>query len=198
MTGIASIGLDPRFHRYGMRTYVPMPSTLPNHRGPLLGRLVLLAGAYAPAALIIGARTAPSIGGWVAIGVGLLGIGAWSLVLTWLPHAQTRQINLTAVEPADTEVTAYIISYLLPIVAAASPATGDIVAYVLCGLLILIVAFAADLGSVNPIVYLFRLRVMRARVDGEPAIILARGLPGERKMVATRAAGVVFIVGTTK
>jgi hypothetical protein len=169
-------------------------SAPPNHRGPVLGRLVLLGGAYAPAALIIGARTTPAVGGWVAVGLGVVGVAVWSLFLAWLPHAQTREVQLAAVEPADTEVTAYIASYLLPILAAASPTTGDIVAYALCGLLILIVAFAADLGSVNPIVYLFRLRVMRARVDGHHVIILVRGVPEVgTTVVATQALGVVLV-----
>ena len=176
-----------------------LSSTPPNRRGPVLGRLVLLAGAYAPAALIIGARTAPAVGGWLTVGAGAVGMGIWSLFLAWLPHAQPREIELSAVEPADTEVTAYIASYLLPILAAASPTTGDIVAYALCGLLILIVAFAADLGSVNPVVYLFRLRVMRARVAGGHVIILARGVPAVgTTVIATQALGVVLVPRTTE
>ena len=63
------------------------------------------------------------------MGLGLLGVGVWSLFLAWLPHAQPREVEIAAAEPADTEVTAYIASYLLPILAAASPSTGDIVAY---------------------------------------------------------------------
>ena len=175
-----------------------MPSSIPpNRRGPALGRLVLLGGAYAPAALIIGARTVPAIGGWLAVGVGAAGIGVWSLFLAWLPHAQPREIELSAVEPADTEVTAYIASYLLPILAAASPTTGDIVAYGLCGLLLLIVAFAADLGSVNPVVYLFRLRVMRAQVASGHVIILARGIPAVgTTVIATQGLGVVLVLRT--
>jgi hypothetical protein len=186
----------PRFPPNNVRTYVLMLNSIPtNHRGPVLGRLVLLAGAYAPAALIIGARTAPALVGWVAVGLGVAGIGVWSLFLTWLPHAQPREIELAAVEPADTEVTAYIASYLLPILAATSPTTGDIVAYVLCGVLILVVAFAADLGSVNPVVYLFRLRVMRARVNDEGVIILIRGVPeAGTTVVATQALGVVLML----
>lgn len=180
-----------------MRTYVPMTSSPPNHRGPVLGRLLLLFGAYAPAAVIIGARIAPSPGGWMAIGLGIVGIGVWSLFLARLPHAQPREIELTAVEPADTEVTAYIASYLLPILAATSATAGDIAAYVLCGLLILIVAFAADLGSVNPIVYLFRLRVMRAQVNGEHVIILTHRVPPTGTgVIATQALGVVLMLRT--
>lgn len=176
-----------------------MNSISPNRRGPVLGRLALLMGAYAPAALIIGARTAPAIGGWLAVGIGAVGVSVWSLFLAWLPHAQPREIELATVEPADTEVTAYIASYLLPILAAASPTTGDIIAYVLCGVLILIVAFAADLGSVNPVVYLFRLRVMRARVAGEHVIILARGIPeAGTDVVATQALGVVLVLRAAK
>jgi hypothetical protein len=152
-------------------------------------------GAYSPAAVIIGARTVPAPVGWAAIGIGVAGTGVWALFLAWLPSAQPREIELTTVEPADTEVTAYIASYLLPIVAATSATTGDVVAYALCGALILVVAFAADLGSVNPIVYLFRLRVMRARLNGEYAIILARQVPETgTTIIATHALGVVRIL----
>ncbi len=170
-------------------------SAPPNHRGPILGRLVLLAGAYAPAALIIGARTVPRPVGWIAVAMGVIGVSVWSLFLAWLPRAQPREIELAAVEPADTEITAYIASYLLPILAAASPTTGDIVAYVLCAVLILIVAFAADLGAVNPVVYLFRLRVIRVRVAEEPVIMLVRAVPrAGTTVLASQALGVVLML----
>lgn len=98
-------------------------------------------------------------------------------------------------EPSDSEVTAYIASYLLPILAAPSPSIGDVLAYTVCGVLILVVAFAADLGSINPIVYLFGFRVARAQIGDDAVIILARKFP-DAGTIATvaHAAGVVLVI----
>jgi hypothetical protein len=179
-----------------MRTCVPMSS--PDQlRGPALGRLLLLASAYAPAALIIGCRTAPSPGGWIAVFGGLIGLLVWASFLWWLPQAQPRTVTVSEVKPVDAEVTGYIVSYLLPIVAATSVRPGDIVGYAICGWLILTVAFVADLGSVNPLVYVFRLRVVKAKVGGEPAILLVREIPEEgASVVVTRAAGVTRLLSS--
>jgi hypothetical protein len=104
-------------------------------------------------------------------------------------------VIVTEVQPVDAEVTGYIVSYLLPIVAATSVDAGDIVAYAICGGLILTVAFVANLGSINPLVYVFRLRVVKARVGGEPSILLVREVPGEGATVeVTRAAGVTRVL----
>jgi hypothetical protein len=162
---------------------------------PVLGRLLLFASAYAPAALIIGCRTAPSPGGWIAVFGGLTGLLVWAAFLWWLPQAQPRTVVVTEVQPVDAEVTGYIVSYLLPIVAVTSADPGDIVAYAICGWLILTVAFVADLGSVNPLVYVFRLRVVKARIGGQSSILLVREIPGEGATVdVTRAAGVTRVL----
>jgi hypothetical protein len=177
-----------------MNWHRPAP---PNRRGPLGGRLLLFGSAYAPAVLIIGCRMLPHSYAWPAIGVGVAGLIFWAWFLLRLGRAQQREVSLSLVEPSDSEVTAYIASYLLPILAAPSPSVGDVVAYVLCGALILVVAFAADLGSINPIVYLFGFRVARAQVGGDAVIILARRYPDDGTIATVaQAAGVVLVVET--
>jgi hypothetical protein len=183
-----------------MRTYVPMKADPhPNRNGPLVGRLVLFASAYAPAALIVGFRILPEAGGLVAIGLGAFGLLVWSLFLAYMPHAQEHQVDLVDLEAVDNEVTGYIVSYLLPILAAGSPSCGDLVAYGICAALILIVAFAADLGSVNPLIYLFGLRVGRGVIDGEAVIILAKRLSDVgTEPTVTQKLGVIVVVKTTE
>lgn len=168
----------------------------PNTKDAPLGRIVLLVGAYSPAALIIGCRAAPGLGGYVALAVGIAGIVAWAgLIRAWLPRAQPRTVRLEKVDAIDGEVTAYIASYLLPIVAAGSPTVGDWFAYGICAVLILIVGFASNLGSVNPVVYFFGLRVARAEIDGQSIFLLVDRVPppGQEARVA-RAVGVALLL----
>jgi hypothetical protein len=162
--------------------------------GPLLGRLVLLFGAYAPVAMIIAARTVPSAPGFVALGLGILGIVAWLGFLHHLRSHQQRTSSVSEIEPIDDQVTGYIVSILLPLVAAGDPNLGDLVAYGLCAVLILAVAFVSDLAVANPLIYFMGFRVARAKVDGERTIVLVDGLEvPEGDVTVRRAVGVTYV-----
>jgi hypothetical protein len=157
---------------------------------------VLLFSAYAPVALIVGARVVPDCVGYIALGVGVLGIAAWITFLLWIPHAQTRTVKAEDAELVDTEVTAYVVSLLLPIVAAVRPDAGDLVAYGLCALLILYVAYVSDLAAFNPFVYGFGYRVARATIEGSPVLVLL-GDPAsaEGEVEVVQRIGVTVILG---
>ena len=163
--------------------------------GPLPGRLVLLAAAYAPVAVIAGVRATPRLAGWVSLISGALGVIVWIAFLVWLPQRQPRQATIERPEFIDAEVTGYIVSILLPIVAASEPTLQDLLAYGLCAALILLVAFAAGLWAVNPITYAFGIRAARATVDGKPQVILVRGgTVREGVMMVVRRLGVTLIL----
>lgn len=162
--------------------------------GPVAGRIILLVGAYAPVAIIIAARALPACAGWVSLGVGIFGLVAWLSFLLWLPARQPREAPVSDIEPVDGEVGAYIVSILLPLVAAGDPTAGDLVAYGLCGVLILCVAYVSNLALVNPLIYFLGYRVARATVDGERTVVLIKKsaeLAGDVTVV--RAVGVTFI-----
>jgi hypothetical protein len=162
--------------------------------GPVAGRLVLLVGAYAPVAIIIAARTLPSSAGWGALGIGISGLLAWIGFLIWLPARQPREASVSEVEPIDGEVSAYIVSILLPLVAAGDPSSGDLVAYGLCGVLILLVAYVSNLALANPLIYFFGYRVARATVDGQRTIVLLKqSAELEGNVTVVRAVGVTLI-----
>jgi len=164
--------------------------------GPLVGRLILLLAAYAPIAVIAGLRAMPAAGGWVAALVGVLGIAIWACFLNWLPRRQPRESVVEWSEFIDSEVTGYIVSLLLPVIAVSRPDLHDWLAYGVCAALILVVAFAAQLWSVNPITYLCGMRAARAVVDGEPLIVLVRGpLGGSDRKTITRRLGVTLVLG---
>jgi hypothetical protein len=164
--------------------------------GPVAGRLVLLFGAYAPVGLIVGARAIPSCPGWIAVGVGVTGLLTWLAFLYWLPHRQTRDADAEDVELVDSEVTGYIVSILLPLVAAGEPSAGDLVAYAFCACLVLFVAYVSNLAAVNPFIYLFGFRVVRATIDGESTIALVYDPhDSEGEVVVVQAIGVTLILG---
>jgi len=161
-----------------LRTCVPMIATVQEFQhpsGPLAGRVILLLAAYAPVAVIAGLRGLPSTAGKVALGLGLIGIALWISFLWWLRDRGPRTRDVGDLELIDSEVTGYIVSLLLPVIAASKPATADWLAYGACALLILLVAFAAELWAVNPITYFFGLRAARAVVDGRSRVVLVRG-----------------------
>lgn len=162
--------------------------------GPVLGRIALLIGAYAPVAIIIAARALPACAGWVALGVGIIGLSAWIAFLVWLPARQPREASVSEVEPIDGEVGAYIVSILLPLVAAGDPSFGDLIAYGLCGVLILFVAYISNLALVNPLIYFFGYRPARATVDGERTIVLIKqSATVDGDVTVVRAVGITFI-----
>lgn len=162
--------------------------------GPTAGRLILLFGAYAPVAIIIAARIIPHTVGWVALVLGVAGVGVWTIFLIWLRSHQPRDAEVVEVEPIDDEVTGYIVSILLPLVAAGDPSGGDLIAYGICGVLILLVAYVSDLAVANPLIYLLGFRVARARVSGETTLVLVDDLDApEGDVTVRRALGVTYV-----
>ncbi|MTD44865.1 hypothetical protein GKE82_11325 [Conexibacter sp. W3-3-2] len=159
-----------------------------------LGRLVLLLSAYAPVLIVAGIRGLDAYAAFIAIGIGIGMLVAWAVVLACLPRGQQRDVQVDEIEPIDAEVTGYIVSILLPAVAAGTPTTQDWVAYSLCAVLILVVAYFAKLWSVNPLVYLAGMRAVRVTISGTQHVALARDLPQQgHTAVIRRLAGVLFI-----
>ena len=108
--------------------------------------------------------------------------------------ADQSAVDVIRIAAVDGEVGAYIVSILLPLVAAGDPTAGDLVAYGLCGVLILCVAYVSNLALVNPLIYFLGYRVARATVDGERTVVLIKKsaeLAGDVTVV--RAVGVTFI-----
>src|SRR5262249_39479499 len=145
----------------------------------------------------IAARALPDSVGWVALGIGAVGLAAWIAFLRWLPNHQPRESVVDGVEPIDSEVSGYIVSILLPLVAAANPSTGDLVAYGLCAILVLLVAYVSDLAVANPLIYVVGFRPARATVDGERTVVLLnRGSDLSDSVTVRRAVGVTYVTGS--
>lgn len=144
--------------------------------------------------LVAGLRGWPHPAALAACAVALVGLLAWALVVRKLWTAQPRTVEVEDSSAIDGEVTASIVSLLLPAVAASTPSGRDWAAYAVCACLILVVAWGARLWSVNPIVYLLGLRVIRIQVNSETLVALARAVPAAGDtVVATRSVGVVLV-----
>src|SRR4051812_15602604 len=95
-----------------------------------LGRISLLIGAYAPALAVLGLRIGPGAAGWGLVALAVLGAVWWLLYLLYVaPRSQAYDITIDAAEPIDREVTAYIATYLLPVLAAKPSHPTGYVAY---------------------------------------------------------------------
>lgn len=168
-----------------------------SHEAPA-GRVVLMVGAYSPLFLVAGMRGWPHPAAVAACAAALVGLLAWALVVRKLWTAQPRDVTVEEASAVDGEVTAYIVSLLLPAVAADTPSGPEWGAYAVCACLILVVAWGAGLWSVNPIVYVLGLRVIRIQFNGETLVALAHDVPAVGDtVIATRAAGVVLVQATT-
>ena len=142
-----------------------------------LGRISLLIGAYAPAFAILGLRIGLDTVGLALLGIAAAGSGWWLwFLLRVVKRRQPWDVEIQAAEPIDRDVTAYVATYLLPVLAAKPENDTGYVAYGLAAFLILVVAYRADLGAVNPLAYLFRYRAYRVAADDGVRIVLSRSL----------------------
>lgn len=142
-----------------------------------LGRISLLIGAYAPVLAILGLRIGLSTPGLILIAVAALGTAWWLwFLLRVTKRRQTWDITIDGAEPIDRDVTGYVASYLLPVLAAKPEHATGYIAYGLAAVLILVVAYRADLGAINPIAYLCGYRVYRVSAVDGVRVVLSRSL----------------------
>lgn len=176
-----------------MATLDPVPSFA--HSAPL-GRALLLVGAYAPMLAVLGLRIGLGTAGCVLLGASVVGVMWWLwFLLRVVPRRQGFEITIDSAEPADRDVTAYIATYLLPVLAAKPEHDSGYAAYALAGVLVLVVAFRADLGAINPVAYLCGYRAYRIAGDDSVGIVLSRSLLlNDATWVMHDAAGIVVAV----
>lgn len=171
--------MDPAIRPAQQRTYVrnPMDARSSFDKTAPLGRVSLLIGAYAPVLAVLGLRIGLDTTGVILVTVAALATVWWLwFLLCVVKHRQTWDITVDAAEPIDRDVTAYVASYLLPVLAAKPEHDSGYVAYALAGFLILVVAYRADLGAINPIAYLCGYRAYRVSAADGVRTVLSRSL----------------------
>lgn len=169
-------------------------------RSARAGRSTLLVGAYSPALVVLGLRVGPDEIGIALMAAGALGAAWWLFfLLRVVPRRQRWEIHVDGAEPMDRDVTAYVATYLLPILAAKPDHTTGYVAYGLVAALVLIVAYRADLGAVNPLAYLLSFRAYRVTSREGVRPVLSKSLVAKGDTcVIQQAAGLVVARSTAK
>lgn len=145
-----------------------------DQRAPL-GRFMLMFGAYGPVLAILGLRIGFKTAGFALLGAAALGAATWSFFLVDIAeHRQRRRCTVKSASALDSNVAAYVASYLLPVLAAKTTGTSTYIAYGLAAALILIVAYRADLGAINPLAYIFGFRAYSATIGNDTLTVLSR------------------------
>lgn len=149
--------------------------THPVTSGVVRGRLFV--SSYAPLFAILAARTCPGIGDpnehlWpfvTALVLALLGIGDGLWLLRASTHRGAVQVVLHDIQEQGAAVAGYLPAYLLPFIASTPRSTGLWVGYGIYFIVLFTVFLASDFALVNPTLYLFGRRVVRASIDREPS-----------------------------
>lgn len=136
---------------------------------------MLMFGAYGPVLAILGLRIGFKAAGFALLGAAALGAAVWSFFLLDIAeHRQRRRVTVKSASPLDSNVAAYVASYLLPVLAAKTTGTSTYIAYGVAAVLILIVAYRADLGTINPLAYIFGFRAYTVSIGNDSITVLSR------------------------
>ncbi len=138
-------------------------------------------------------RPALVAGCWVLAAVGLAA-AAW--VLSAERAKGPAGFALTKVEDQGAEVAAYLATYLLPFVTLSEPSDRDVVSYLLFLLVAALIYVQSDLLQINPVLYLFRRRVVKVTTKaGWQAYLVTprRPIGGETILATTLATGVLVL-----
>jgi hypothetical protein len=161
--------------------------------------------AYAPLALILAFLSFPNHwryeeAKWFAISVALTALGAyWMTAILRAAHRiGGSQRAFTEVEDQGGEVTAYLATYLLPLLGAKPSGLNEYAAYIVYFVVLFVVFMRSErLALVNPTLYLAGYRVFTARPSEPTAgsnaprvLVLAKTAPRDRVRV-----GVVEVAG---
>jgi hypothetical protein len=158
-------------------------------------RLGLFLSSYSPLFAILALRfeKAPIVIGCAVLAA--LGLAAAAWVLASESAKGPASFEVDEIEDQGSQVIAYLASYLLPFVTLAEPSDRDVVGYMLFLVVLALVYVQSDLLQINPILYLFRRRVVKVTTKASwQAYLITRRLPlpGETILATTLSPGVLI------
>ncbi len=120
--------------------------------------------SYAPLWLMLGLRFRPLP---LRIGLFLVAIGGFvyvGVILRRRKDERPSNDSLTITGDGGADVSGYLAAYLLPFLTVAEPSASDLAAYVIFVVVAGLVYVRSGLMQVNPTIYLFKYKVLRASV----------------------------------
>jgi len=157
-------------------------------------RLLLLLSAFAPLFFIWALRAWPSWIAWVFLGFVLIGLVGTALVVAAAQRDEGEPVKLLKVEDRQSDIAAYLVTYLIPFVTAPVTSLRDGMAIGVFLLLLLALYLTTDLISVNPLLALFDLRLYQVEFDDDRKVWLLAAHPNVGSNLAVaRLVGSVYV-----
>jgi hypothetical protein len=156
-------------------------------------RARVLVSSYAALNLILFARVESTVPRLVCLALAVVGLGD-GLRLSWLAGGTAAvPRRIAEVRDLGPEVSAYLATYLLPLLAAPTPTTGDLFGYGIYAVVVTLVSLRSDMAHVNPTLYLLGWRVASVTfVEGDQHYLVSRRVPVVGEMIrVTRLYGVL-------
>lgn len=120
--------------------------------------------SYAPLWLMLGLRFHPPL---LRIGLFLVAIGGFLYVGFILKRRERERPSndlLTITGDGGADVSGYLAAYLLPFLTVAEPSASDLAAYAIFVIVAGLVYVRSGLMQINPTIYLFKHKVLRASI----------------------------------
>lgn len=113
-----------------------------------------------------------------AFGLCFFGVVALAAMLAWAHRGSPDPYRVVRVEDRGADIAGYVVGYLLPLLVE-DPSGRQVFAMIAFIAVVGIIYVRSDLVAINPLLYLFRYRVMTVTLDnGQSRVLIARRIPG--------------------
>jgi hypothetical protein len=142
-------------------------------------RARLFVSSYAPLFLLLALRFEGRTLRLVALIAGAIGLADGARLVLWQPrHVGPSPHRLREVRDHGSQVSGYLVTYLLPFLVITDPSGTDLLAYVLFLGIVGLIFVRSDMAEINPTLYLLRRRVIQVTTDeGWRGFAVVRGVP---------------------
>ena len=141
---------------------------------------VLFLSSYAPAFLILAVRAIDRswVMFWVSIALAVISAGVFLLFMSFARRGAPHQVDIIGVEPRDSDLAAYVATYLLPFVVVFGAHVQDVVALALFLVFIGVLWINSRMLYLNPLLAFrgYHVYVVELRTTGsDPTVAATRG-----------------------
>lgn len=141
-------------------------------------RLRLFLSSYAPLFAILAIRLEASVARWGCTALAVLGLLNVVSVRRQMARLEPSPFTVRHVADRGAEVAGYLATYLFPFITVPEPTWKDAVAYAILLAVVASVYVQSDMLAINPVFYLFRLKVVSIETEcGFTGFLVIRTTP---------------------